>query len=132
MTEFNDILELVGNPIPAARPRVTRFKNIYDTQAKEKRAAKRILSSQWKNEPLEGPLSLDIAFHMPKPSSWSDKKKVKYEGAPHVSRPDTDNLFKFTMDAMTGIVFCDDRLVFDLKAIKLYSEQPKTIIKVKG
>jgi Holliday junction resolvase RusA-like endonuclease len=123
-------LELPGDPIPALRPRVTRFRGTYDPKAKEKKAAKNNLALQWKETPLDCPVSLDIAFYMPKPSSWSGKQKVRQEGAPHVKKPDTDNLIKFTLDVMNGIVFKDDSCVYNLKATKLYSETPKTIIKV--
>jgi Holliday junction resolvase RusA-like endonuclease len=124
------VIELPGDPIPAARPRVTRFRGTYDPKQKEKKIAQTYMAQQWKKNPHDCPIRLEISFLMPKPSSWSQKQKIRQENASHVKKPDIDNLIKFTMDVMSGIVFRDDSCVYDLKAIKLYSETPKTIIKV--
>ncbi len=123
-------LEIPGVPIPAARPRVTRFRGTFDPKAKEKRAAQKIISTQWSTEPLECPLRLEVTFHMPKPKSWSMKRKKNLEGGPHISKPDTDNLLKFAMDSMSEIVFTDDSLIYSLRATKTYSDNPKTLIRI--
>ena len=39
---------------------------------------------------------------------------------PHIGTPDTDNLAKFVLDAMQGVVYRNDRVVFSLLAIKVY------------
>jgi Holliday junction resolvase RusA-like endonuclease len=127
-----NIIELPGKPTPAARPRVTRFKNTFDPKYKEKKSAKALIAQQWKQDPLDCPLTLDITFHMPLPESWSGKKKAAHKDRPHVSKPDTDNLLKFCMDSMNGLVFQDDSCIYSLHALKIYSEQPKTIIKIKS
>jgi Holliday junction resolvase RusA-like endonuclease len=127
-----DIIELPGQPIPASRPRVTRFKNTYDPKFKEKKIAKSIIAKQWQRDPLNQPLNVSIEFHMPIPLSWSQNKRTSHQGIPHVSRPDTDNLLKFCLDTMNGIVFQDDSCVYGIHALKVYSEQPKTIIKIKS
>ncbi len=43
---------------------------------------------------------LSVEFHLPMPSSWSRKKKLKFEGRPHLSKPDLDNLVKAVMDCL--------------------------------
>ena len=130
MDDSENIVELLGPPIPTARPRVTRFKGTYDPRAKEKKLAQKIVASQWCRELFQKPISLDLKFLMPIPKTFSKKKRAQLIGSPHVKKPDTDNLIKFIMDSMSGIVFKDDSCVYNLKATKLYSETPKTIIKV--
>ena len=46
------------------------------------------------------PEVLTITFHLPMPKSWSKIKQKEFEGAPHKSRPDLDNLLKAIMDAV--------------------------------
>lgn len=48
----------------------------------------------------------------------------------HIVRPDTTNLIKFAEDTLKGIVIEDDSQVYGIVATKIYSETPKTIIKV--
>jgi len=40
-----------------------------------------------------------LAFYLPMPRSWSEKRKARYRGTPHMSRPDWDNLAKGLIDA---------------------------------
>jgi Holliday junction resolvase RusA-like endonuclease len=82
----------------------------------------------WKNEikmafhscrqpTIIGPARLKVLFCMPVPNG----KNIE-EGSPHTSKPDTDNLFKAVMDAMTAVgVWKDDALVSDVTAGKFYA-----------
>lgn len=84
--------------------------------------------SQGALELTELPLHLDVTFHMPIPKSWSLKKRAVAEGSPHVNKPDCDNLIKFILDVLTGIVYADDRFVWSINARKVYSSTPRTHI----
>jgi Holliday junction resolvase RusA-like endonuclease len=77
--DSQDIIEIPGKSIPAARPKVTRFRNTYDPKYKEKKSAKALTAQQWKQDPLNCPLTLDVTFHMPLPESWLQKKKVSHQ-----------------------------------------------------
>lgn len=74
--------------------------------------------------PLDGPLSLDLVFHMPKPKSakrnkyWCDK------------RPDLDNLVKAIKDVLKGLLYRDDSQIVSLKADKAYSPSPGVYIEI--
>lgn len=48
----------------------------------------------------------------------------------HTKKPDTTNLVKFAEDTLKTIVIEDDSQVFRLTASKIYSETPKTVIKI--
>jgi Holliday junction resolvase RusA-like endonuclease len=41
-----------------------------------------------------------IHYRIPMPASWSKRKRVRMEGAPHQQKPDVDNLTKAIMDAL--------------------------------
>ena len=67
---------------------------------------------------------------MPIPKSLSEaKKNAKLWGLiKHTAKPDLDNLEKFYLDCLTGIIFSDDSQVVQLSSKKLYSNHPRTEI----
>jgi Holliday junction resolvase RusA-like endonuclease len=77
---------------------------------------------------IDGPLHLEVNFYMPMPSSWSEKKKAKMDGKPHVFKPDFSNLLKFVEDCATGICYKDDCLIASVTGKKVYSTASRTEI----
>ena len=59
-----------------------------------------------------------IIFHMPMPSSWSQRKRKEMIGQPHQQRPDLDNLIKALGDA----VHVEDSGLWDYRATKVWAE----------
>jgi Holliday junction resolvase RusA-like endonuclease len=43
---------------------------------------------------------MSIRFEMAMPDSWSKKKKNKFEGKPHLVKPDMDNMLKSLQDCL--------------------------------
>jgi crossover junction endodeoxyribonuclease RusA len=79
--------------------------------------------------PLDGPLRVEFAFVMPRPTSLPKRKATP----PHIKRPDLDKLARAVMDALTGVVWRDDSQVNDLHPTKRYAEldeQPGVHIRV--
>ena len=118
-------LTFPGRPVPAARPRVTRHgSRTYDPRAGESRALRRLASQQLPGsgfDPLSGPLLAEMAFVFPRP------KSLKGSGwKPHVVTPDTDNLVKFLLDSLNGVVYEDDRTITRLTAAKWYAPDRET------
>lgn len=68
----------------------------------------------------EIPRALDIEFGIPMPKSWSKKKRAEKTGTWHDQKPDIDNLCKAFMDTWKDGE--DDKVVYALHAIKLWSE----------
>ena len=98
-------------------------KHFFDIQAKDKLCFSIHLQSQHDNDPLfTTAIAIDIVFYMPYKSVKKERDKVKV----HCSTPDLDNLCKFALDAMKGVVFKDDRLVSHLSAKKVYDKKPRT------
>lgn len=80
--------------------------------------------------PHAGPLRLSMVFVLPRPQKLQ-KKKSPADRIPHTTKPDADNLQKSVMDALSGLLFQDDRQVYSVMAWKWYAakdEQPSVII----
>jgi Holliday junction resolvase RusA-like endonuclease len=76
--------------------------------------------------PLAGPLGLDVVFCMPMPAK---PKAHQTEGSWHTSRPDADNLLKLVCDCLNELVWNDDAQVAFVTVRKVYSKEPRTIVK---
>ena len=76
---------------------------------------------------FQGPLTVRIAFHLPKPKSLG--KRI----ADHTKKPDLDKLARGSLDAMKGVLWNDDSQVIELHVTKKYAaDQPKADIEVEG
>ena len=49
-------------------------------------------------------------------------------GMPHTSKPDGDNLEKAVLDAMNGVVYHDDRLVWQSARVKVYGAENSVFV----
>jgi len=128
-------LELFGSPIPQKRPRFCRkgkFVSCYDEQSKIKEGCKWQIKSQFRDEPLKVPVSLDLIFYMPIPKSFSaiKKRQMKNGIIAHSKKPDIDNLQKFILDCLNSIVFADDSQIAEIRAKKIYSSNPGTLVRI--
>lgn len=130
------IIPIIGDPIPWQRPghRMLYGRIItYDKQSKEKEMVRWQLRSHFDRDPFPGPVRVCFKFKMPIPKSASRKmrEQMLLNNVKHMKRPDLDNLEKFYMDCMTGIVYRDDCQVWGQgESHKVYSEQPGVIITV--
>lgn len=77
--------------------------------------------------PLDGPLSLILNFHLPRPKSHyrTGKRSAELRDNPpfyHTGKPDVDNAAKAIMDAMTQLAFWrDDSQVASCLITKTYT-----------
>lgn len=129
------VLELIGSPIPQARPRFFSrkgFVGAYNPKAEQKRSVEYQIIQQFSGKPLECAVMIEMVFFMPIPISLSKKKKEKMENGEilHDKKPDIDNLQKFVLDCLNKIVIRDDSQVIEIIARKRYSFSPKTIINI--
>jgi crossover junction endodeoxyribonuclease RusA len=85
---------------------------VFATQAMEQAGA----------QPFTGPVTVDLAFIMPRPKS-APKLKV----LPATKRPDVDKTARACLDALTNVCFVDDSQVVKLvasKRVALFGEEP--------
>lgn len=71
----------------------------------------------YREAPQDGPLSVELAFVMPRPSS-----APKRSTPPAVKRPDLDKLQRAVFDALSGVVWRDDSQVTYVAASKRIAE----------
>ena len=123
-----------GVPIPQHRARACRrgnFINVYDPQKKEKENLRWKIKFEYRDKPLVMPLKIELLFAMPIPKGTSKiRRNAMLTGdMPPAKAPDVDNLEKFLLDCLTGLLYEDDRQIVELNARKIYSEYPRTVIK---
>lgn len=122
------IIKIPGNPVPQQRARINRNR-FYDPLSLLKKELQPLIESQLIDHQIfTVPLCTDITFYMPFTKSTSKTKINSNLYLPHSKRPDLDNLLKFYLDLLNGIVYFDDSLIAKLIAQKVYSIEPKTVI----
>lgn len=67
--------------------------------------------------------SLEINFTYKVPNSYSKAKKLETYGSYKESSPDVDNLCKSLLDALTGVLYADDKQVVSLTTSKKYGDE---------
>ncbi|MGB6528493.1 MAG: RusA family crossover junction endodeoxyribonuclease [Candidatus Nitrosopolaris sp.] len=111
-------------PIPWARARLAG-KRHFNAQSQERFAFGICLKTQHNSEPLFArPIALDITFFMPE--SANHAKKNKDGMIYHSQRPDLDNLTKFLLDSLKGVLVTDDSIISRIVAKKVYDREPRT------
>lgn len=118
---FQAIIPLA--PVAKGRPRFTRTGHAYTP--KKTRDAEELLRWHllrlWRGRAvITGAVTLRITFVMPLPNGVGKKKLAELKGAPHLKRPDKDNLEKMVMDCMNGIVLEDDSQIWRSEVQKVY------------
>lgn len=76
---------------------------------------------------------VSLTFHMPIPTTMSEanvNRLLWFSDCP--KKPDIDNLVKFYLDCANGVLWQDDRQIVSLSSKKIYSKNPKTVIKITG
>ena len=128
-------IDLYGEPTPMNRPRFARTKKsfvCYDNQSKIKEGFKWQIKSQYRESPLICPVVIDVSFYMPIPKSTPKRilNHMQLGQYHHIKKPDIDNLQKFLLDCLNGILFVDDSQVIEIRARKIYSSKVGTFIRV--
>lgn len=77
-------------------------------------------------EPLDEPIALTALFVMPRPKHLMWKRRAMPR-VPQTTGADLDNLIKSVLDALNGLMWRDDKLIYHVNATKLTAagdEQP--------
>ena len=117
------------SPVPASRPRVTRWGTFYGKKYKEfKREMGMLLIESDKTSEvnpvlwIEGLISADMTFFVPMAKSWSNKKKSLNNGQFCDNNADLDNYEKAVLDSLSTVYFHDDRQIVQQKSQKIWAE----------
>lgn len=126
-----------GDAVGQGRPRFARrgkFTQAYDPpDSREYKKYVKLLASQNRpHTPIEGPVELKLLIYRPLLKSMSKKKKAAAVAGTlrPIKKPDVDNVAKGVMDAMTGIIWQDDKQVVSLQVSKFYSDKPRVEVQV--
>lgn len=97
-------------------------------------AIERVKELDWKIAQPDMPVTMRIVAYKEIPTSkptWF-KEAAKFGLVVPLTKPDCDNVEKLVMDALNGIVYHDDKQVFDCHYTAFYSDEPRLEIEVKG
>lgn len=106
-------------PVPASRPRVTRWATYYNEKYTQFRADMEVLL-MGKTVLYEEPLKLDVTFYRTIPRSYSKKKRDELDGTYIPKVPDLDNLEKALYDSMNEVIYKDDSQIVDHRVRKIW------------
>jgi len=110
-------------PVPASRPRVSKWGTYYGKRYTQfRKDAESSLDSLGLGEPITGEISVHLEFYCKKP------KTTKRD----TPRGDIDNFCKGILDAANGRVFIDDDQITKLTARKQWEDEngPRIIITI--
>ena len=87
-------------------------------------------AGKWRT--IQGPVAVRVYAWFGMPSSWSRKKKLVHYRADHATKPDSDNIGKAVLDALTDCeVWVDDSQVSRCYVEKKWAlEEPQTLIEI--
>ena len=128
------VFRVPGEPVPKARPRVTR-KGAYTprkTLIYEAKVAQAWYEQSGVKLPDDTALVATINAYFPIPQSYRKGKRERLKGAYHNKRGDLDNVVKSVLDALNGKAFKDDAAVSVIHAVKRYSDEPRTDVVIMG
>ena len=108
-------------PVPAARPRVTRWSTFFPKKYTQFRKEFALILDELDVELAHGLLYAKLDFFMQIPKSWSNKKKLAKEGKYADNNVDVDNLVKACLDSCEGVFYENDKQVAMIRARKFYS-----------
>ena len=79
-------------------------------------------------------ISVKMTFKMAIPKSYSKKKrKDALSGKLFPTKCDLDNIVKSITDGLNGKAYADDRYIYSIEAIKVYTDgEPEVIVEIKN
>lgn len=83
-------------------------------------------------EPSGSAFHVDVAFSFRRPNNHHTSKGFLKTGAPryHTQAPDVDKLLRAVLDALTGVVWHDDKQVAYVRGHKQWSERDEATITI--
>tara|TARA_R100000093_G_scaffold892_2_gene2431 strand:- start:88 stop:513 length:426 start_codon:yes stop_codon:yes gene_type:complete len=118
------------NPVPASRPRVSRWSTYYPKKYTQFKKDMEALTGELDTTPCENLVCVSLRFKVQIPKSWSKKKRLERENTFCDNSSDIDNYIKAILDALNGVYFKDDKQVVEVFASKKYSNTPSISFKM--
>ncbi len=116
------------NPVPASRPRVTRWSTYY---GKKYTAFRREIKSLIpKMDLVRGAVMATQIFYVQMPKGWSEKKKLELDGQWCNNNADIDNYEKALFDALNGRAYHDDSQAVASNSAKFWAREGRIEFKI--
>lgn len=106
------------NPVPASRPKVSKYSTYYGKKYTAFRKEVKPLIEELDLTPLEGPITISLTFNVSKPKT----SKLDYPTG------DVDNYCKAVLDSLNGYLYVDDKQIVHLQASKQFVEGAGSIV----
>ncbi len=113
------------NPVPASRPRVTRWSTFFPKKYTQFREDMKMALNDVQYTPDEHLLYVKLDFFVAIPRSWSKKKKTLKNEKFCDNNADIDNYIKAVLDSLEGVYYLNDKQVVMIRARKFYSDNPR-------
>lgn len=117
-------------PVPASRPRVTRWSTYFPKKYTQYREAMGIATANICFTPFECNLYAQVDFYIQIPKSWSKKKRLAKQGTYCDNNADIDNYCKSILDSLNGVYYKDDSQIVMLKARMFWANTGRTEIQI--
>ena len=117
------------------RPRVNRNTGRIYTPGATHKYEKLVKESYGDNPCFEDQfISIKILFKFEVPKSYSKKKRAEaLAGNLRPTKADIDNYIKSVLDGLNKVAFLDDRYIYSIEAIKVYTDgEPEVIVEIKN
>jgi len=108
-------------PVPASRPRVTRFSTYFPKKYTKFREQLGKLLDGYCLTPSQELLYIKLDFYCQIPKSWTKKKKAEKDGKYCDNNADVDNYIKAVLDSCEGRYYDNDSQVVMIRARKFWS-----------
>lgn len=123
-------IEVNLTPVPAGRPRVSRFSTYYPK--KHSQYVKDVTSLGFKcspqkpHKPLETMVTVNTTYAIPLPKSMSKKKRIELDGSFCGKKIDLDNTDKLFWDCVLvdGGILKDDSQIVMSESKKIWTTEP--------
>ena len=112
-------------PVPASRPRVTRWSTFFPKKYTAFKVAMTKLTENIIFTPTNKLIYVQVTFYVAMPKSWSKKKKLAKNGKFCDNNADIDNYIKAVLDSLEGVYYENDKQIVMVRARKYYSETPR-------
>ena len=127
--------EVPGEPRGKGRPRFTKDGHAYtdsETRAYEKKIIAYYRQAQggfrW---PDNAYVAVEV-YPIPKSATKASRAAIQEGKILPRRKPDIDNVLKVVLDSLNGIAYKDDAQVVMVAGRKIYGNEPKLIIEMKG
>jgi len=119
------------NPVPASRPRVSRWSTYYPKKYTKFKKDMEALTSEIETTPSERLVSVELEFRIMMPKSFSKKKRQGLNNTYCSNNSDIDNYIKAILDSLNGVFYIDDKQVVEIFARKIYGDEGYILYKQK-